>query len=50
MWVHAKKPVLLGPESTGTTETLLLSKQMSLNMDNWAGRGMSGNGDALAFA
>ncbi|KAL7815959.1 FAD/NAD(P)-binding domain-containing protein [Trichoderma aethiopicum] len=49
MWVHAKKAVFLGAGAVGTTEILLRSKQMGLNMSDWVGRGMSGNGDVLAF-
>ncbi|KAK4071095.1 CAZyme family AA3 [Trichoderma aggressivum f. europaeum] len=49
MWVHAKKAVFLGAGSIGTTEILLRSKQMGLGMSDWVGRGMSGNGDVLAF-
>lgn len=49
MWVHAKKAVFLGAGSIGTTEILLRSKQMGLSTSDWVGRGMSGNGDILAF-
>ncbi|KAH6607097.1 cholesterol oxidase [Trichoderma cornu-damae] len=49
MWVHAKKAVFLGAGAFGTTEILLRSKQMGLSMSDWVGRGMSGNGDVLAF-
>lgn len=49
MWVHAKKAVFLGAGAIGTTEILLRSKQMGLSMSDWVGRGMSGNGDVLAF-
>lgn len=49
MWVHAKKAVFLGAGSIGTTEILLRSKHMGLNMSDWVGRAMSGNGDVLAF-
>ncbi|RFU75515.1 cholesterol oxidase [Trichoderma arundinaceum] len=49
MWVHAKKAVFLGAGAIGTTEILLRSKQMGLSMSDWVGRGMSGNGDLLAF-
>ncbi|KAL7961890.1 hypothetical protein V8C34DRAFT_243312 [Trichoderma compactum] len=49
MWVHAKKAVFLGAGSIGTTEILLRSKQMGLSTSDWVGRGMSGNGDMLAF-
>lgn len=49
MWVHAKKAVFLGAGAIGTTEILLRSKAMGLNMSNQVGQGMSGNGDMLAF-
>lgn len=49
MWVHAKKAVFLGAGAIGTTEILLRSKAMGLGMSDWVGRGMSGNGDMLAF-
>ncbi|KAL7922808.1 hypothetical protein ACQKWADRAFT_291486 [Trichoderma austrokoningii] len=49
MWVLARKAVFLGAGSIGTTEILLRSKQMGLSMSDWVGRGMSGNGDVLAF-
>ncbi|GFP52911.1 cholesterol oxidase [Trichoderma asperellum] len=49
MWVHAKEAVFLGAGSIGTTEILLRSKQMGLRMSDWVGRGMTGNGDILAF-
>ncbi|KAL7928992.1 hypothetical protein V8C35DRAFT_316705 [Trichoderma chlorosporum] len=49
MWVHAKKAVFFGAGSIGTTEILLRSKQNGLSMSDWVGRGMSGNGDGLAF-
>ncbi|KAL7783895.1 hypothetical protein V8C37DRAFT_396573 [Trichoderma ceciliae] len=49
MWVHAKEAVFLGAGAIGTTEILLRSKQMGLGMSDWVGRGMSGNGDVLAF-
>ncbi|KAL7948027.1 hypothetical protein V8C42DRAFT_272577 [Trichoderma barbatum] len=49
MWVHAKKAVFLGAGAVGTTEILLRSKQVGLSMSDWVGRGMSGNGDVIAF-
>ena len=49
MWVHARKCVFLGAGSLGTTEILLRSKAMGLGMSNTIGKGMSGNGDLLAF-
>jgi hypothetical protein len=49
MWVHAKKCVFLGAGSLGTTEILLRSKDMGLEMSDNVGTGMSGNGDILAF-
>lgn len=49
MWVHAKKAVFLGAGAIGTTEILLRSKAMGLNMSNQVGTNMSGNGDILAF-
>ncbi|TVY85278.1 Cholesterol oxidase [Lachnellula suecica] len=49
MWVHAKKCVFLGAGSIGTTEILLRSKNLGLPMSDKVGKGMSGNGDILAF-
>lgn len=49
MWVHAKELVFFGAGSFGTTEILLRSKKMGLEMSNDVGHGMSGNGDILAF-
>lgn len=49
MWVHAKKCVFLGAGSIGTTEILLRSKKLGLPMSDRVGKGMSGNGDMLAF-
>lgn len=49
MWVHAKELVFLGAGSIGTTEILLRSKNMGLDMSPNVGHGMSGNGDILAF-
>jgi choline dehydrogenase-like flavoprotein len=49
MWVHAKKAVFLGAGSIGTTEILLRSKEMGLDLSDQVGQNMSGNGDILAF-
>lgn len=49
MWVHAKKCVFFGAGSIGTTEILLRSRQMGLELSERVGQGMSGNGDMLAF-
>lgn len=49
MWVHAKKAVFLGAGAIGTTEILLRSKEMGLDMSDQVGLNMSGNGDILAF-
>ncbi|KIJ48257.1 hypothetical protein M422DRAFT_74769 [Sphaerobolus stellatus SS14] len=49
LWVHARHCVFLGAGSLGTTEILLRSKQYGLDMSNRVGKGMSGNGDILAF-
>ncbi|KAK5999103.1 hypothetical protein PT974_01492 [Cladobotryum mycophilum] len=49
LWVHAKKAVFLGAGAIGTTEILLRSKEMGLEMSDCVGQGMSGNGDMLAF-
>lgn len=49
MWVHAKKAVFLGAGSIATTEILLRSKAMGLEMSDMVGQNMSGNGDMLAF-
>ncbi|KAI1853691.1 hypothetical protein JX266_001675 [Neoarthrinium moseri] len=49
MWVHAKKAVFLGAGSIGTTEILLRSKEMGLDLSDQVGLNMSGNGDMLAF-
>ncbi|KAK1760449.1 cholesterol oxidase [Echria macrotheca] len=49
MWVHAKKAVFLGAGSIATTEILLRSKAMGLDVSDEVGQGMSGNGDILAF-
>ena len=49
MWVHAKKLVFFGAGSLGTTEILLRSKQMGLDMSDDVGTEMSGNGDMLGF-
>ena len=49
MWVHAKKFVFLGAGTLGTTEILLRSKHLGLQMSNEVGTRMSGNGDIFAF-
>lgn len=49
MWVHAKKLVFFGAGSLGTTEILLRSKQLGLDMSGDLGTEMSGNGDMLGF-
>lgn len=49
MWVHAKELVFFGAGSIGTTEILLRSKKMGLDLSPSVGHGMSGNGDILAF-
>ncbi|KAM3073444.1 hypothetical protein ACMFMG_004660 [Clarireedia jacksonii] len=49
MWVHAKKCVFLGAGAIGTTEILLRSKSLGMSMSDRVGKGMSGNGDMLAF-
>lgn len=49
MWVHAKKFVFLGAGALGTTEILLRSKALGMNMSSRVGQDMSGNGDILAF-
>jgi hypothetical protein len=49
MWVHAKKAVFLGAGSLGSTEILLRSKAMGLQVSKMVGQNMSGNGDLLAF-
>jgi len=49
MWVRARKMVFLGAGALGTTEIMLRSKQMGLSLNEQVGRGMSGNGDILAF-
>ncbi|KAL2131309.1 hypothetical protein VTI74DRAFT_5269 [Chaetomium olivicolor] len=49
MWVHAKKAVFLGAGAIATTEILLRSKAMGLDMSDMVGQNMSGNGDMLAF-
>ncbi|KAK8038165.1 glucose-methanol-choline oxidoreductase [Apiospora phragmitis] len=49
MWVHAKKAVFLGAGAIGTTEILLRSRQMGLDMSDQVGQNMSGNGDIFAF-
>ncbi|KAI1414570.1 FAD/NAD(P)-binding domain-containing protein [Hypoxylon sp. FL1857] len=49
MWVHARKAVFLGAGAVGTTEILLRSKNMGLDLSDKVGQNMSGNGDILAF-
>ncbi|PWY90103.1 FAD/NAD(P)-binding domain-containing protein [Aspergillus heteromorphus CBS 117.55] len=49
MWVHAKELVFFGAGSIGTTEILLRSKQMGLDLSDDLGTEMSGNGDMLGF-
>ncbi|KAI1104865.1 FAD/NAD(P)-binding domain-containing protein [Jackrogersella minutella] len=49
MWVHAKKAVFLGAGAIGTTEILLRSKNMGLEVSDKVGHNMSGNGDILGF-
>jgi hypothetical protein len=49
MWVHAKKAVFLGAGAIASTEILLRSKAMGLEMSSLVGQNMSGNGDILAF-
>lgn len=49
MWVHAKKAVFLGAGAIASTEILLRSKAMGLEMSDLVGQNMSGNGDMLAF-
>ncbi|KAK6595436.1 glucose-methanol-choline oxidoreductase [Botrytis cinerea] len=49
LWVHAKKCVFLGAGSIGSTEILLRSRSLGMNMSDRLGKSMSGNGDMLAF-
>ncbi|KAL7625697.1 hypothetical protein AAE478_004918 [Parahypoxylon ruwenzoriense] len=49
MWVHARKAVFLGAGAIGTTEILLRSRNMGLELSEKIGRNMSGNGDILGF-
>ena len=49
MWVYAKEAVFLGGGAIGTTEILLRSKAMGLQMSDLVGQNMSGNGDIFAF-
>ncbi|RYP91482.1 hypothetical protein DL770_002421 [Monosporascus sp. CRB-9-2] len=49
MWVHAKNAVFLGAGAIGTTEILLRSREMGLELSDKVGQNMSGNGDILAF-
>ena len=50
MWVYARKAIFLGAGALGTTEILLRSNALGLSMSDCIGRGLSGNGDLLAFA
>ena len=49
MWIHAKKFVFMGAGTLGTTEILLRSKALGMQMSSRVGKDMSGNGDILAF-
>ncbi|KAI1214631.1 FAD/NAD(P)-binding domain-containing protein [Annulohypoxylon truncatum] len=49
MWVHAKRAVFLGAGAIGSTEILLRSKNMGLDLSEKVGENMSGNGDMLGF-
>ncbi|KIW12716.1 hypothetical protein PV08_09994 [Exophiala spinifera] len=49
MWVYAKKFVFMGAGSLGTTEILLRSKAMGLEMSSRVGKDISGNVDILAL-
>ncbi|SPN98942.1 related to cholesterol oxidase precursor [Cephalotrichum gorgonifer] len=49
MSVRARRCVFLGAGSIGTTEILLRSRAMGLGVCDRVGKGMSGNGDMLAF-
>ena len=49
MWVQAKEFVFLGAGTFGTTEILLRSRTLGLDLSPFVGRNMSGNGDILAF-
>ncbi|KAF8242796.1 FAD/NAD(P)-binding domain-containing protein [Wilcoxina mikolae CBS 423.85] len=49
MWVRAKELCFLAAGTLGTTEILLRSKELGLQMSPRVGNGMSGNGDVLAF-
>ncbi len=49
MWVRARKAVFLGAGAIASTEILLRSKAMGLQMSDQVGQNMSGNGDILAF-
>jgi choline dehydrogenase-like flavoprotein len=49
MWVHAKKFVFVGAGSLASTEILLRSRQMGMEISDDVGTEMSGNGDMLAF-
>ncbi|KAI8959082.1 FAD/NAD(P)-binding domain-containing protein [Daldinia sp. FL1419] len=49
MWVHARQAVFLGAGTVGTTEILLRSREMGLELSDKVGQNMSGNGDMLGF-
>ncbi|KAI2629102.1 FAD/NAD(P)-binding domain-containing protein [Hypomontagnella submonticulosa] len=49
MWVHARKAVFLGAGAVGSTEILLRSRDMGLELSEKVGQNMSGNGDILGF-
>ncbi|KAI1376514.1 FAD/NAD(P)-binding domain-containing protein [Hypoxylon crocopeplum] len=49
MWVHARKAVFLGAGAVGSTEILLRSRDMGLELSERVGQNMSGNGDILGF-
>ncbi|KAI5867312.1 FAD/NAD(P)-binding domain-containing protein [Durotheca rogersii] len=49
MWVHARKAVFLGAGAIGTTEILLRSRDMGLELSDKVGQNMSGNGDIFSF-
>ncbi|KAF7332546.1 FAD/NAD(P)-binding domain-containing protein [Mycena kentingensis (nom. inval.)] len=49
LWVYARNAVFLGAGAIGSTEILLRSKSVGLDMSDAVGTNMSGNGDILAF-
>ncbi|KAI2615936.1 FAD/NAD(P)-binding domain-containing protein [Hypoxylon sp. NC1633] len=49
MWVHARKAVFLGAGAIGSTEILLRSRDMGLEVSPKVGQNMSGNGDIFGF-